>query len=165
MYTGINPENFMGLFYFPVWILRFFLLIMIGAIFCEHPVFEIQGLMLLNITITIWYFQYMPHFNLQRTIHEGVHECFSMLGAYHLIVYTKAYSFKANFYSGYSFYILLAILCMSNFIYIGVVFGLHLKKQRELNQKKKNNQKWYDEKIMIRDKMLLDPNTEIGAAF
>jgi len=93
MYMDIpeRKHTSMGLFYFPYMLLRMFLFIMIGTVFLHYDVFAVQSLMLFNTFCYIWYFQCEPHSNQVRRIREGVNEIFTMIGAYHLMLFTNAY--------------------------------------------------------------------------
>jgi hypothetical protein len=94
MYDGIEAFDSIGLFYLPMWMIRFILFILIGSILCLYPAQETQALMFLNISYIIWYCSFIPHRNVGRYSHELFHEVFSMIAAYHLILYSSAYSYE-----------------------------------------------------------------------
>ena len=103
MFQGVNlRENNFGLYYFPMFLLRFFLYVMISSLYTVGAVIEIQCLILLNTFFTIWYFQTRPHFSQIRRLHEMFHECIIMIGSYHLLVYSNATAYDLQFQSGYS---------------------------------------------------------------
>jgi hypothetical protein len=63
IFAGVNLRagNF-GLYYFPMFLLRFFLYVMISSLYTLGAVIEVQCLILLNTFFTIWYFMTRPHF-------------------------------------------------------------------------------------------------------
>jgi hypothetical protein len=91
LYKFITHYKTAGLFYFPYIMLRCFVFIMISSLFCEYYVFACMALMQLNVFCIIWYFQYEPHTGLARKLHEGCHECFNMIVAYHLVIFSNGF--------------------------------------------------------------------------
>ena len=95
MLVGINLKSRFGTLYFSMFLLRFFVFILIGSLFVQNPVFEVQLLMFFNTLCSIWYFQNDSHLLTSRKVHEFTHECFSMIGAYQIMVFTSAFPYDS----------------------------------------------------------------------
>jgi len=92
MYLGINKHSKYGILYFPVLLLRLLVFIMISSLFYTCAVFQVQLIMILNTLFTIWYYQTKPHLYRGRSRLQMFHESTKMIEAYHLMLFTNAYS-------------------------------------------------------------------------
>ena len=121
IFAGLNlRSDSSGLYYFPMFLLRFFLYVMISSLYTVGAVIEIQCLIFLNLFFGIWYFQARPHFQRSRIIQEMVHEVIIMIGSYHLLLYSNATHYELQFIGGYSSQFWLLVLSVFNFAKIFV---------------------------------------------
>jgi hypothetical protein len=93
MYADINKNSKQGILYFPVLIIRIIIFTLICSLFYSCQVFQVQCLMILNTAFTIWYFQSKPHLYRSRWRLQVFHETIKMIEAYHLFLFTNAFSF------------------------------------------------------------------------
>ena len=130
MDVGIECHDTQGLFYLPVWLIRFFLFIFIGSILCLFPTQQTQFLIILNQFYTCWYCLTRPHASRLRHWHELFHEVFSMIAAYHLILYSNYCPYDVQFTAGYSFYVCLIFVICVNLVNVALQVYFNIKKEQ-----------------------------------
>ena len=73
-----------------------------------------------------------------RRIHEILHLTFSMIASYHFILYSLAYPAFIQFYAGYSFYIFMLMMVLTNIIIVVFQAAFATKKKLKKKKLKKN---------------------------
>ena len=67
---------------------------------------------------------------------ETVNDCAIILGTYHLVMFSNyVTNFNVQFYAGYSYYILVALIMIFNLVKIAVEQALEVIHRRKLREK------------------------------
>lgn len=108
-----------GILYYPVFILRRLLFIMLPLIFLGHPYYQLQFLMFFNSLYIIQYCQIWPHSILGHAILEIFNESLVMVVSYHMICFTLFnLEEMQRFNMGWSFLVLIGFIIITNVIYV-----------------------------------------------
>jgi len=116
MYKGIHlTRNKWTIYFWPIFMWRKYIYIMIPCVFINYPNFQIQFIILTHSIYVIWYTNIRPHIEKSKYYLEIFNEVMIMIMLYIMILYSK---FNTNpisyFWFGYSYIGALGLLLIVN---------------------------------------------------
>jgi hypothetical protein len=122
-----------GKFYYPVFIIRRYLFVLIPVLFVGRDFYQLQALVFVSSLYVITYAQNLPHVSLVKQRLELFNESTIMFVNYHMICYTLfVQDLYTQFLMGYSMTGLLAFIILVNMAVM--LYNMVLKLKRKLRR-------------------------------
>lgn len=142
MYMDIDlTRNYWTIFYYPMFLLRRFIFVVIPILLPEYPIIQIIVLSIINLLFLMFLGAVKPHITFRKRCLEFFNEYMIMLISLQLLCFTDFIpDAKIYFYIGYIFVLNISFCFLMNIIVM--LYSNYLK--FKLKQKKKRVQKAYE---------------------
>jgi len=108
-----------NLFYYPMYLFRRLLFVLIPTVLISHPAIQLQCLTFLNLFHMMFYAGNWPHASKQKCIMEMINEYCVMILTYHMFTFTAFVGdIEAQFLMGYSFVLVLCFILGVNVLFM-----------------------------------------------